>query len=211
MQRADVFIYYDDVQFDKHGWRNRNRIKSPTGPMWLTVPVLHSGKGWPRIDETLIDSSAPWARKHVQSLRQNYAKAPFLNRYMPELEELLGRPWTHIAALDMAVVELLARWLSLTPLVYRSSALGVEGEKSERLVNLCLRFQAGRYLSGNAAQSYLDIDLFARHGITVEWQNYHHPVYAQQHGGFVPLLSAIDLLLNCGDESVDIIRRGHSA
>src|SRR5712691_13506913 len=91
MRRSDVFIYYDDVQFDKHGWRNRNRVKSPAGPHWLSVPVLHHGLGWPRIVDTLIDTKTRWARKHVGTLRQFYAKAPYLKRYLPELEEMLNR------------------------------------------------------------------------------------------------------------------------
>jgi hypothetical protein len=205
MRRSDVFVYYDDVQFDKHGWRNRNRIKTDKGPLWLTVPVRHAGMDWPRIDETLIDRTTPWARKHVRSIRQYYAKAPFLERYLPELEELLERGWTHIAELDIAVAGLMARWLSLAPVIHRASALGVEGDKSVRLLNLCRHFGAARYLTGDAARDYLEVDLFVRHGVTVEWQNYRHPVYAQQHGAFLPYLSALDLVLNCGDESASIL------
>ena len=91
MRRADVFVYYDDVQYDKHGWRNRNRIKTQDGPQWLTVPVRHGGQGFPRIIDVEIDGRTPWARKHVASVRQAYARAPFLQRYLPELEELLQR------------------------------------------------------------------------------------------------------------------------
>jgi WbqC-like protein family len=207
MHRSDVFVYYDDVQFDKHGWRNRNRIKTPAGALWLTVPVRHAGLGQPRIMDTLIDGSTSWARKHVRSIRQYYAKAPFLNRYLPEIEELLERPWAHLADLDIALAGVLAGWLSLEPTVHRASALGIAGDKSERLLNLCRHFGADRYLSGNAAQDYLEVDLFTRHGVAVEWQNYHHPVYPQQHGQFMPFLSALDLLLNCGDESASILKR----
>jgi WbqC-like protein len=210
MRLADVFVYYDDVQFDRHGWRNRNRIKTPGGPLWLTVPVCHSGATPLPIVATLIDRTTPWARRHIRSLRQYYARAPFLNRYLPELESLLERPWTHIAALDIAVSEVLARWLGLSPTVYRSSELAIPGSRSERLLNLCRHFQADRYLSGNAATAYLDVELFNRHGIRVEWQNYRHPVYPQQHGEFLPFLSAIDLLFNCGDESAAVLQRGSS-
>jgi len=88
MRRADAFIYYDDVQFDKHGWRNRNRVKAPDGrPHWLTVPVLHSGRNWPRILDVGIDNRTPWARKHVGTLRQFYSRAPHLERYLPELAD----------------------------------------------------------------------------------------------------------------------------
>jgi hypothetical protein len=92
--------------------------------------------------------------------------------------------------------------------MFRASELEISGERSERLLNICRHFGARRYLSGNAAQDYLDVDLFARHGIEVEWQDYKHPVYPQQHGEFVPYLSTLDLLLNCGDDSLAIVAEG---
>lgn len=208
MRRADVFAYYDDVQFDKHGWRNRNRIKTPAGPLWLTVPVLHSGKGQPKILDTLIDTQSNWQRKHVASLKQYYAKAPYATRYLPEIEEILSRPWRHLAELDIAVSGQMAAWLKLPVPTIRTSTLGIGGTQSERLIELCRHFGATRYLSGDAASEYLDVPLFASHGIEVVWQNYQHPIYPQQHGPFVPYLSAIDLLLNCGDQGVEILKGG---
>ena len=205
MRRSDIFVYYDDVQFDKHGWRNRNRIRSPDGPHWLSVPVRHHGQGRPLILDTLIDTRTDWARKHVGTIRQYYAKAPFLKRYLPELEALLHRGWTHVVDLDMAVVKLMAGWLKLAPNIARASELGVGGTQSQRLLNLCLHFGASRYLSGSAARDYLDVAIFAERGIDVLWQDYQHPVYPQQYEPFVPYLSAIDLLLNCGDESAGIL------
>lgn len=209
LMRADVFVFYDDVQYDKNGWRNRNRIKSPSGPHWLTVPVRVASLEQ-RIAETEIDNRQAWARKHVGSVRQFYARAPFVRRYLPELEELLARRWERLVELDVAVVELMCGWLGVRRQLVRSSELRIEGERSERLLHLCERFGARRYLSGNAAQSYLDTALFARHGVEVVWQNYQHPVYPQQHGEFVPFLSTLDLLLNCGDESAAIISRGRA-
>ncbi|HEV2915726.1 MAG TPA: WbqC family protein [Pyrinomonadaceae bacterium] len=203
--RSDIFVFYDDVQFDKNGWRNRNRIKSPAGPHWLTVPVRVNSLEQ-RIFETEIDDRQPWARKHSGTIKQFYAKAPYLKRYLPELEDtLMGRRWERLIDLDVAVIELLCRWLGIERRTLRSSELGVGGERSERLLNICLAQGAGRYLSGSAARSYLNTELFAAHGIEVLWQDYQHPVYAQQHGEFVPFLSALDLLLNCGDESAAII------
>lgn len=206
MRRADIFVLYDDVQFDKNGWRNRNRIKSPAGePQWLTVPVRVTSISQ-RIFETEIDDRQPWARKHLGTIKQFYAKAPYLKRYLPELEEVIaGRRWERLVDVDVAVIELLCSWLGIRRELARASELGIEGERSERLLNICLARGAQRYLSGSAAQAYLDTELFARHGIEVEWQNYEHPVYPQQHGRFVPFLSALDLLLNCGDESMHII------
>ena len=205
LRRADLFIYYDDVQFDKHGWRNRNRIKSSKGPHWLTVPVLHSANGFPRILDVEIDRRIPWARKHVATIQHQYARAPFLMRYLPELQEMLCREWQCLVDLDIAVTELICKWLGLYPATTRASTLGIGGSRSERLVNLCLYAGATRYLSGDAAKSYLDLDLFARHKIAVDWQHYRHPVYIQLHGDFEPYLSALDLVLNCGEESARIL------
>lgn len=205
MRRADVFVYYDDVQYDKHGWRNRNRIKTPSGPLWLTVPVLHHGLGQPLILDAVIDTRSGWARKHVSSIRQYYAKAPYLKRLLPELEELLQRPWTHLVDLDVAVVDLMRRWLGIRTPIHRASQLGVSGGQSERLVNLCRHFGAARYLSGSAARDYLDVRAFDAVGTEVIWQEYAHPAYPQQFPPFVGHLSAIDLLLNCGDESAAIL------
>lgn len=207
MRRADIFVYYDDVQYDKHGWRNRNRIKTRTGPQWLTVPVRHSGLGFPRILDVEIDRRAPWARKHMATLCQSYARAPHAKEYLPELEEILMRPWERLVDLDLAVVSWMAAHLGIVTRVERSSVLGVDGERSERLVRLCAHFGARTYLSGNAAQSYLDVPLFERHGIAVEWQNFVHPVYPQQHGDFMPYLSAVDLLLNSGARSREVLER----
>ena len=206
MRRSDVFVYYDDAQYDKHGWRNRNRIKTQRGPIWLTTPVRHSGLGWPSILDVEIDNRAPWARKHLQSIRQAYARAPYLQRYLPPLEDVLSRPWQRLVDLDLAVAALLAEGLGVAPRIMRSSELGIDGERSVRLLRICQHLGAGVYLSGNAAREYLDVPLFESHGIRVEWQDFAHPVYPQQHGAFVPYLSALDLLLNCGPTSGDILR-----
>jgi hypothetical protein len=207
MRRSDIFVVYDDVQYDKHGWRNRNRIKSPKGPHWLTIPVRHKGLGWPKINEIEIDNQTTWAKMHVQTIRQFYAKAPYVDQYLPMLEGLLSRPWKLLVELDMAVIAMMCTWLGLERRVVRSSTLGIDGAQSERLFKLCEHFGARRYLSGDSAKSYLDLDLFARNHVAVIWQEYRHPVYPQQHGEFVPYLSALDLVLNCGSESSGILAR----
>jgi len=211
MRRADVFVYYDDVQYDTHGWRNRNRIKTQQGPIWLTVPVRHSGLSKPRILDVEIDSRTKWAKKHVASIRQAYAAAPFLKSYMPALEELLMRPWERLVDLDIAAATLIADWLGIRPRVERASSLGIEGGQSERLLNICRRFKATDYLSGSAARDYLDVELFNQNGIQVQWQDYAHPEYPQLHGGFEPYMSALDVILNCGDRSRGVLEGGVAA
>ena len=111
--------------------------------------------------------------------------------------------------LDIAVIALMARWMAIAPEIHRSSMLGIHGERSKRLVDLSRHFGASRYLSGAAARDYLEVGLFDQQGITVVWQDYQHPVYTQQHGDFVPYLSALDLVLNCGDDSRSILESGN--
>jgi WbqC-like protein family len=208
LYKSDVFVLYDDVQYDKHGWRNRNRIKTGTGPLWLTVPVLTHGQGLPTNRDARIDTRQPWARKHLQALRVNYAKAPAFEEVFGALEPVLGRPWTHLIDLNRAVLEMLCRLLGLTRLILLSSELDVPGQKSERLIGLCRALGAGRYLTGDAASDYLDETQFAAHDIRVEYHHYRHPVYAQLHGEFVPYLSVVDLLMNHGRESLGVLVDG---
>lgn len=201
MRRADQFVYYDDVQFDKHGWRNRNRIKGPTGPVWLTVPVRHSGRADQLILETEVSDGAPWSKKQIRTIEQLYARAPHREPYLSELTAILSRPWRMLIDLDMTIVDLMRQWFGIETPIHRSSQLGIGGGQSERLLNVCRHFGANRYLSGEAARSYLDVGLFERAGVHVDWQSYQHPVYPQLHGPFISHLSALDLVLNVGPES----------
>ncbi|MBF0179703.1 MAG: WbqC family protein [Magnetococcales bacterium] len=208
LARSDIFIIYDDVQFDKNGWRNRNRVKTDQGAHWLTVPVRQKGLTGTAIRHVEIDNNVPWGKKHLATLAQYYAKAPFAKELLPELETLLTGSWPLLVDLDLAVMQRMCHWLGLRPPSIRSSELHIAGERSERLLQLCLHFGADRYLSGNAAKEYLDLARFERHGIAVEWQEYRHPVYPQLHGPFVPYLSTLDLLLNVGPGSLSILRSG---
>lgn len=205
MARAHQFVYYDDVQYDKEGWRNRNRIKTAHGEQWLTVPVLTKDRFGQRIHEARINNDSSWGRKHLAALRQNYAKAPYFKEYYPVLEELLSRRWELLFDLVVETNEALRRALGVATPVHFSSRLGIGGGQTERLVNLCRHFGAGLYLSGNAAREYLDLAQFAAAGVRVEFQEYAHPTYPQLHGEFLPFLSVVDLLFNCGKDSLQIL------
>jgi len=211
VNRTDIFVHYDDVQYDKHGWRNRNRVKSSQGhPHWLTVPVLHSGKDWPRVMDVEIDQRSNWPRKHLGTLLQFYGKAPYFKRYFPELEEVLSQPFSRLVDLNLALTGKICSLLGLERQWERSSLLGVPGEKSERLISLCQRFGVTHYLTGDAARDYLDLPAFERIGVKVVWQDYRHPEYPQGPLAFVPYLSIVDLLLNCGPDSLRILAAGGS-
>lgn len=198
MQKADVFVWYDDVQFDKHGWRNRNRIKGPKGPLWLTVPVRHKGRALQPINDVEIDNRIPWSRKHLRSVEQLYARAPFSGAVLPRLADILLRPWERLVDLNIATTEWLASEFAIATPRQRASRLDIEGDRNARLINLCLHYRATRYISGDAARDYLDVAQFAEAGVEVVWHSYQHPQYPQLHGDFVPYLSALDLLLNVG-------------
>jgi hypothetical protein len=205
IKRSDVFVFYDDVQFDKHGWRNRNRIKTAKGPVWLTVPVRHSGRAGQRIDQVEVDQRTPWARKHLRTIQEAYARAPFLTDYLPALAELLQREWTLLAELDIALSRLMCGWFGLERRMYRSSQLDVAGDRNARLLALCRHFEADRYLSGVAAKSYLDVSLFAAAGVVVEWQDFSQPHYPQLHGAFEPSMSALDCVFNVGPDCATLL------
>lgn len=210
MARADVFVYYDDVQFDKNGWRNRNRIKTAQGAKWLTVPVLHKGRPLQPICDVEIDNRVPWQRKHLETIRQAYARAPYIGDYLPALETLLSLSWKKLAELDIALIQLIASWLGVNTQTERSSRLGIDGGQSGRLLAICQYFGAKRYLSGAAARDYLDVALFEHSGVSVEWQDYSHPIYPQLHGEFLSHLSALDLVFNAGPTSGATLRRSAS-
>ena len=207
MSQADVFVHYDDVQFDKHGWRNRNRIKGPKGPIWLTVPILHSGRSKQTILEVEIDTRQPWRRKHINSIAQLYSGALYLEESILQMKRIMERPWRSLIDLDIALIDWLAEEFEISTPRHRSSKLKMNGDKNERLIELCGLFGASRYLSGPAAKDYIELDRFNAAGIEVVWHDYSHPVYDQLHGDFVPYLSAIDLLLNVGARSREIFRK----
>lgn len=198
--RADVFVFYDDVQFDKNGWRNRNRIRTHGDPgwSWLTVPVKLP-HAFPPLGEVEIDARVPWGRKHRRTLEMAYASAPHraeLERFVPLFESTT----TSLLELAMQSTRMLAEVLGLTRSIMRSSQLGIAGERSARLLEICKSLGATDYYSGKAAEDYLDVALFEREGIRVAFQDFVHPVYEQCHKPFISHLSAIDALLCAGSK-----------
>ncbi len=208
LQKADVFVHYDDVQYDKHGWRNRNRIRGANGTLWLTVPVIHSGRFGQPICEVKIDDRQPWRKKHLSSIAQAYARAPFLTAIFAPLRDIIEQSWSRLVDLDLAIIQWIAREFGIATPCYRSSELGIDGDRNERLLNLCSHFKATSYLSGSSARDYLEVDKFAAAGIAVEWHNYAHPIYPQLHGDFMPGLSIVDLIMNVGSRAGAALLRG---
>jgi hypothetical protein len=210
---ADRFILLDTVQYEKNGWQNRNRIKTPAGPRWLTVPV-HARLGTPIRDVT-IDTTQPWRERHLRAIEQAYAKAPHLPRYHDALGSIYRADWDRLAPLAVASALWLADALGVATPVALASELGAaawspQDDATARLVALCRAVGADRYLAGQDGARYIDARQFAAAGIAVEAQRYEHPVYAQLHGEFVPFLSTVDLLLTQGDEALAILCGGNT-
>lgn len=209
MALSDVFVYLDDVQFDRRGWRNRNRIKSVQGPVWLTVPVVQKGKFEQNLHETEIDSSQNWAKKHLKTIEFNYRVAPHFSDYYSSINDILSMPWQNLVELDISLIDAHKKWLGLQSVItLRASRLRVDDtDKTGRLVEICRRIGIDEYISGPLCRDYLDIGKFLEAGIRVFLHKYSHPVYPQQHGDFLPFMAAIDLLMNAGDASLGILRQ----
>lgn len=199
---VDEFILFDDVQFTRRDWRNRNRIKTSGGPTWLTVPVVSSGRYLQRIDETYA-ASDDWRRRHWQTIAQSYARAPHFGEYAEVVEALyLGSNERRLSDVNRAFLDAVCSVLGITTPVRWSSEFAVDGVKTERLVRLCEATGATAYLSGPAARAYLDEGLFAEKDIGVDYIDYSdYPQYTQVHPPFDHHVSVLDLLFNTGRDA----------
>lgn len=204
--KSDVFVIYDDVQYDKEGWRNRNRIKTANGIQWLTVPVYVKLSESPLIMDVRIDNKDNWRKKHFNSIKMSYSKSPFFKEYINIFEEAYSTHWDLIVDIDMFFILKLADCLGMgDKKIVRSSTLGISGDRDNRLISICKELGADTFYEGAAGKNYIDVDYFARNGVKVEFQEYRHPIYKQLYGDFVPYLSVIDLLFNHGSESLSIL------
>ena len=207
MSRADKFVLLDDVQYTRRDWRNRNRIRVRENWIWLTVPVQQKSRFSQSLLETRIDNSLPWRRKHLETLRQHYCKAPFFEKYFPRCQQVYEKDWTFLFDLCLETINLIKEEMGIETPLLRSSEMKPGGEKTERLVSICRELGATHYLSGESGSNYIAEEDFSSQGIALEYQNYEHPVYPLRYTGFVPHLSAIDLLFNCGEQSLGILKQ----
>jgi WbqC-like protein family len=196
---VDEFVIYDSVQYTRRDWRNRNRIKTPQGLLWLTIPVEVRGNYLQCIAETRV-SDPRWAHRHWRTLSQNYAHAPFFDEYRLWLEELyLGSDDVLLSAINERFIRGICEVLGITTRISLSRVKEPDGEKTERLVRLCQRAGATEYVSGPAGQSYIEEERFARAGIAVTYVDYSgYPEYPQLYPPFEPEVSILDLILNAG-------------
>ncbi len=200
---VDEFVLYDDVQYTKRDWRNRNKIKGPNGTLWLTIPVKVKGRYLQTIRETEIDGVA-WARSHWQSIQQFYGKAPYFTDYEEVLSDLfLSDLPNDLSTVNRIFLEALCRAMNISTPISSSITYDLEGKKpTEKLILICKGAGATTYVSGPAAKAYLDEEAFAREGISVKWFSYEgYPEYPQPYPPFRHDVSLIDLLLNTGSQA----------
>jgi hypothetical protein len=201
IRRADVFIIEDNVQYEQQGFTNRNKIKTPNGSKWLTVPVEHTG-GPMSINEVKISRKAEhdWAKRHWLSLKHHYSKAPFWKEYCGFFEQTYAKEWTMLFDLNLNLIKGIMEILKIdTPLILASS-LGIFGGKSEAVLAKCKKVGADILLCGMGAMGYIDLKRFESEGIKVVFQDFHYPVYPQLYGTFVDELSVVDYLFCRGNQ-----------
>ena len=207
--KADVFVFYDDVKYDKHGWRNRNRIKTPSGTQWLTIPVFSKGveKNKTPINQIEINWNQKWNRKHWSALKLAYAKAPYFKEFAPLISAFYESKPTLLADFTIDTTIQLARAMGITNTDFvRSSELsGIDGQKTERLIQILSQLEVTHYISGPSAKDYINPDKFTQAGISLEYMEYDYPEYEQLYPPFDPQVSVLDLLFMCGPKTTDYI------
>lgn len=197
---VDEFILYDDVQFTKNDWRNRNRIKTPQGVKWLTIPVGQV------ISRRIRDVELPkvnWQMKHWKALESNYRRAPHFNDVAAILEPFYTKcQYSHLSELNKKLIEVICLYLGITTKISNSWDYSLVDGKVERLVDLCTQAGASEYISGPAAKDYIENDVFVKSNIKIEWFSYQGYIeYPQLWGGFSHEVTILDLLFNCGKDS----------
>lgn len=198
---VDEFILYDDMQYTRRDWRNRNQIKTPQGVQWLTVPVQVKGKYDQRIKDTVIDD-ADWAVTHWKALAQNYRRAPYFHEVAAWLEPLYTESYTHISQLNRRFIEVICHFLGIETVISNSWDYILLDGKTERLADLCKQVGGTEYISGPSAKDYVEESIFTAMNIKLTWFDYAgYPEYPQLWGEFTHGVTILDLLFNCGKDA----------
>lgn len=207
---ADMFISFNQVQYQPKDWNNRNQIKTNSGAIWLSVPVKRSGYLDKTISDIEIDNTQLWAKKHWKSISLAYSKAPYFKKYADFFEDIYtAKKWGRLVELNEFMLEGLLDILGINVPVHKANEWEFKGEKSDLVLDMCQQVGADNYIFGAQGVDYADVKSFERAGVKAYFQNYQHPIYPQLHGEFESGLSIIDLLFNCGDSSLDVLLSGN--
>jgi len=213
IEKADVFVFLDDVQWTTRDWRNRNRVRTPEGWSWLTVPVQLRKPHYEYIVKDVeIDNSRNWQEKHLRTLKSCYKKAPYFDEAYPLFDSILSKKQKFVVDLNYELLFGICNYIGLKGtrfLFSQEMSISREIKKTGKLISILEEIRGvTTYISGPSAKSYIEESKFEGKGIKVEWHNYQHPYYRQNTWGsniFIPYLSIIDLLFNHGTESLNIL------
>ncbi|MBW1720518.1 MAG: WbqC family protein [Deltaproteobacteria bacterium] len=203
---SDLFVILDDVQFPRGTtWISRNRFKNHLGTLWMTIPVWKKGLGLQTIRSVRICREGRWAKKHLETIKTAYARAPYLREHLPFFEKIFSGDFERLLDLNMEIIRHVIRHLGIQGEVLLLSELGVGGTGDRRLIEICRRTGATRFLAQRPARKFLNEEVFREAGISLDFFTPPVPVYPQLWGEFLPNLSVLDLLLNCGPKSREIL------
>ena len=204
---VDEFILYDDMQYTKRDWRNRNIIQTPNGLQWLSIPVMVKGKYFQKISETKI-SDDNWGKKHWSVLKQNYSKAQHFKEYKDVFEDLyLNNKDEYLSQVNYKFISAINKILGVDTKVRWSSEFDLTGGQSEKLLGICKDCDADVYLSGPSAKNYLNEDIFIQNNIKIEWMDYsNYPEYKQIFKPFEHGVTILDLIFNEGENATKFMK-----
>ena len=207
LNSVDEFILFDDAQYTRRDWRNRNAIKTPKGLLWLTIPVRVRGRYLQKIKDTVV-TNENWNHEHWRSIVHNYSQAPYFKEYLEQFQELyLGTTEKHLSQINRRFITAICRILGIGTVISWSMDYDLIEGKTARLVKLCKDAGATEYLSGPSASVYLDEELFRNEGIKLSYMDYSgYPEYNQLYPPFEPNVSIIDLIFNEGANAVRCMR-----
>jgi hypothetical protein len=206
---SDIFVILDDIQFPRGTtWVTRNRFKNDQGTLWMTIPVWKKGLGLQKINEVRICDEGRWAKKHLESLKSAYARAPYLVDHLDFVEGIFSSDFKRLIDLNLTIIRYLIEHLHIKTDILLLSELGIESRGDQLLIDICRRIGASHFLTQNATLKFLNVDIFNEAGIQLRSFNPPSLVYPQLFGDFIPNLSTLDLILNCGPKAHDILISG---
>ncbi|MEA2104724.1 MAG: WbqC family protein [Candidatus Cloacimonadota bacterium] len=200
LEKADHFVFLDSVQYTCCDWRNRNKIKTPSGTIWLTVPT--NGTQSMKIDEVQIDSSKNWQERHLKSLQMSYGKCDYFHKYFELIKNILQTDWESISELNQFLIMEICKYLNIKTKFSNSTEYKLENGKNEKIISIVKQLGGTHYVTGPAAKSYIIPLLFEENGITLTYMDYsHYGEYKQPWGKFDHQVSILDLLFCEGPNS----------
>ncbi len=207
--KSDAFVFLDEAQYKEREFHNRNKIRTDRGALWLTVPVISKGLGKQKISDVFIDHDIDWRKQHLESLKTYYGRAAYFKKYIRFFEDLYYWKWERLGKLNVLIARFMLKELGINTPLYFESELGTTATKTERIIELCLKMKADKYLFGSGGRDYLEEEKFKRAGITLVYQEFEPPVYRQQYmrdkDHFLAHLSTVDLLFNEGPDSRKVL------